>query len=51
VKILYHHRTQADDGQAVHIRALIDAFRAERADVREVALVEKSGGPSPGSAP
>jgi glycosyltransferase involved in cell wall biosynthesis len=50
-RVLYHHRTQADDGQAVHIRALIDAFRAEGAEVREVALVEKSGGPAPGSAP
>ncbi|MEZ6013712.1 MAG: glycosyltransferase family 4 protein [Planctomycetota bacterium] len=51
MRILYHHRTQADDGQAVHIRSLIDAFRAEGADVREVALVEKAGGPPPGSAP
>lgn len=51
MRILYHHRTQADDGQAVHIRALIDAFRGAGAEVREVALVEKSGGPQPGSAP
>lgn len=51
MKVLYHHRTQADDGQAVHIRALIDAFRGEGAEVREVALVEKAGGPPPGSAP
>jgi glycosyltransferase involved in cell wall biosynthesis len=50
MRILYHHRTQADDGQAVHIRALIDAFRAEGAEVREVALVEKAAGPSPGAA-
>jgi len=51
LRVLYHHRTQADDGQAVHIRALVDAFRAEGAEVREVALVEKSHGPPPGSAP
>ncbi len=51
MRILYHHRTQADDGQAVHIRALVDAFRAEGAEVREVALVERSAGAQPGSAP
>ncbi len=26
MKILYHHRTAANDGQAVHVRELIDAF-------------------------
>ena len=44
VKILYHHRTQAEDGQAVHIRALIEAFQGEGHEVREVALVERSTG-------
>jgi glycosyltransferase involved in cell wall biosynthesis len=43
VRILYHHRTQADDGQAVHIRSLIEAFRAEGHVVEEVALVERAG--------
>lgn len=42
MKILYHHRTRAEDGQAVHIRSLIEAFRAEGCDVREVALVAKA---------
>jgi len=42
VKILYHHRTQAEDGQAVHIRSLIEAFQGEGHEVREVALVERS---------
>ena len=42
VKILYHHRTQAEDGQAVHIRSLIEAFQSEGHEVREVALVERS---------
>jgi glycosyltransferase involved in cell wall biosynthesis len=42
VKILYHHRTQAEDGQAVHIRALIAAFRALGHEVREVALVPRT---------
>ena len=44
MKVLYHHRTHAEDGQAVHIRALIEAFRAEGHLVREVALVERAGG-------
>ncbi len=42
MKILYHHRTQAEDGQAVHIRSLIRAFREEGHQVREVGLVEQA---------
>ena len=42
MKFLYHHRTQAEDGQAVHIRSMIEAFRAEGHLVREAALVEKA---------
>lgn len=38
-KILYHHRTQAEDGQAVHIRSLIRAFEALGHEVWEVGLV------------
>jgi glycosyltransferase involved in cell wall biosynthesis len=41
VKILYHHRTQAEDGQAVHIRALQRALRDEGHQVIEVSLVER----------
>lgn len=48
MKILYHHRTNAEDGQAVHIRALIEAFRAEGHEVREVALVTRSEPQTPG---
>lgn len=47
-RILYHHRTQAEDGQAVHIRSLIEAFLAEGCEVREVALVAKAA-PGPRS--
>jgi glycosyltransferase involved in cell wall biosynthesis len=43
MKVLYHHRTQAEDGQAVHIRALQDAFRAEGHEVLEVGLVAQAG--------
>ncbi len=42
MRILYHHRTQAEDGQAVHIRSLIGAFRALGHEVREVSLVARS---------
>jgi glycosyltransferase involved in cell wall biosynthesis len=37
LKILYHHRTTARDGSAVHISGLIDALRAQGAEVRVVA--------------
>ncbi|MCP3920335.1 MAG: glycosyltransferase family 4 protein [bacterium] len=49
MKVLYHHRTQAEDGQAVHIRSLIEALRAEGHTVREVALV--TAAPEEGGAP
>jgi glycosyltransferase involved in cell wall biosynthesis len=41
-RILYHHRIRADDGQAVHVRELIDALRAEGHEVVECALVQKT---------
>ncbi|MCE9594925.1 MAG: glycosyltransferase family 4 protein [Planctomycetes bacterium] len=47
MRILYHHRTQAEDGQAVHIRSLQQAFVAEGHEVDEVALVERSNAPAP----
>jgi len=42
MRILYHHRTQAEDGQAVHIRALMDAFEALGHDIHEVSLVKRA---------
>jgi len=42
MRILYHHRTQALDGQRVHIRELQDALRAAGHDVLEVAPVAAS---------
>ena len=42
VRILYHHRTQAEDGQAVHIRALIEAFESLGHEVHEVSLVKRA---------
>ncbi len=44
-RVLYHHRTQAEDGQAVHIRRMIAAFRAEGHEVREEALVPRADQP------
>lgn len=41
MRILYHHRTQAEDGQAVHIRALQAAFRELGHEVLEVGLVSQ----------
>lgn len=39
MRVLYHHRTQAEDGQAVHVRSLIRALEREGHDVLEVGLV------------
>lgn len=47
MNILYHHRTQAEDGQAVHIRSLVRAFESLGHEVVEVALVEKTGESDP----
>lgn len=51
-RILYHHRTRARDGQAVHVRFLISAFRALGHKVKEVSLVrhgDEEGPPGKGS--
>lgn len=42
LRILYHHRIRADDGQAVHVRELIEALRRRGHEVVECALVPKS---------
>ena len=51
MKILYHHRTQAEDGQAVHIRSLIAAFEAEGHEVLESALVPRGSAPAAARTP
>jgi len=48
VRILYHHRTQAEDGQAVHIRSLQRAFTDEGHELREVSLVNRAAPAAPG---
>lgn len=43
LRILYHHRIRAEDGQAVHVRELIEALRRRGHEVQECALVQKTG--------
>jgi glycosyltransferase involved in cell wall biosynthesis len=40
MKILYHHRTQAEDAQGIHIHEMVTAFRALGHEVELAALVE-----------
>ena len=40
MKILYHHRTQAEDAQGIHIHEMVKAFRALGHEVEMAALVE-----------
>jgi glycosyltransferase involved in cell wall biosynthesis len=42
MRILYHHRIRAEDGQAVHVRELIAALRRQGHEVLECALVTKA---------
>ncbi|MBI1379656.1 MAG: glycosyltransferase [Planctomycetaceae bacterium] len=44
MKILYHHRTQAEDGQAVHIRSLQRALVEAGHELHEVGLVAQGQG-------
>lgn len=46
MRLLYHHRTSAGDGQGVHIRALQRAFRELGHEVFEVSLVKADAGDS-----
>jgi glycosyltransferase involved in cell wall biosynthesis len=41
MKILYHHRTQAEDAQGVHIYEMVNAFQELGHQVEMVALVQK----------
>jgi len=45
VRILYHHRTQAEDAQGIHIYEILRAFRELGHEVKEVALVPAENGP------
>ena len=43
MRILYHHRTRAEDAQGIHIEAVVKAFRALGHHVDMVALVDRAG--------
>jgi glycosyltransferase involved in cell wall biosynthesis len=44
VRVLYHHRTQAEDAQGIHISETIRCFRNQGHEVEEIALVESADG-------
>lgn len=46
MRVLYHHRTQSNDGQAVHIRAMLRALRASGCELR---VVEPAGAGASGA--
>ena len=41
MRIVYHHRTQMDDAQGIHISELVNAFRALGHEVELIGLVRK----------
>ena len=47
MRVVFHHRVQAEDGRAVHIRSLASAFEGLGHTVEEEALVEKTGQADP----
>ena len=49
MRILYHHRTRAEDAQGVHVRALCRAFRDLGHRVRVVAPPRRGAPAAPGS--
>jgi UDP-N-acetylglucosamine:LPS N-acetylglucosamine transferase len=42
MRILYHHRTQAEDAQGIHICEMVNAFKALGHEVHIIALVKPS---------
>lgn len=49
MKLIYHHRTRAEDAQGVHIKALCHAFEALGHEVKLVALVREAKPRHPGN--
>jgi glycosyltransferase involved in cell wall biosynthesis len=43
MRILYHHRTQSEDAQGIHINEMVKAFRDLGHEVELVSLVESQG--------
>ena len=44
MRILYHHRTQAEDAQGIHIQEMLSAFRHAGHEVELVALSQSNNG-------
>ena len=42
MKLIYHHRTRAEDAQGIHIKALCHAFQALGHEVKMIALVREA---------
>ena len=43
MKILYHHRTRAEDAQGIHIREMVNAFRELGHQVEVVGMISPEG--------
>lgn len=50
MRILYHHRTRAEDAQGIHIAEMVRAFRALGHDVEQAGLVQAKDGEGPAAA-
>jgi glycosyltransferase involved in cell wall biosynthesis len=44
MRIIYHHRTQLDDAQGIHVRAIVDALRDLGHEVDVISLIDSSSG-------
>jgi glycosyltransferase involved in cell wall biosynthesis len=44
MRILYHHRTQAEDAQGIHIREMVKAFRSLGHEVEMISLLKSDEG-------
>ena len=51
MRIIYHHRTQAEDAQGIHIQEMVQAFRELGHDVEMVALVRTDAATSQATTP
>jgi glycosyltransferase involved in cell wall biosynthesis len=47
MRIIYHHRTQLDDAQGIHVRAMVRAFRALGHEVEVISLLGSADGHPP----
>jgi glycosyltransferase involved in cell wall biosynthesis len=45
MRIIYHHRTQLDDAQGIHVRAIVRAFEELGHEVEVISLIDSPGRP------